>query len=105
MSRLLYETVYCYGSYHDNDSGEQLLGPFFCGMSMIMHIPQFNITLSSPTSTSKQIAVAMKFSGKGIIIEFCNDSGDARKTTGLDVSWLSRFNEEEERYFFTVYDL
>ena len=76
-----------------------LKGPFYCGMSQVMRIPQFAITLSSPTSTSCQIAVATKFSGhKGFVLEFNNASGIARASRGFDVSWLSRFKEEDERY-------
>ena len=76
-----------------------LAGPFYCGMSMVMSIPEFGIKLSSPTSTSCQIAVAMKFSGdKGIIMEFNNTSGKAKTVRGFDVSWISRFKEEDERY-------
>ena len=100
MSKLLYETVVHYGASHNNAfaGGDKILGPFFCGMSMIMHMPQFNIELSSPTSTSVHIEVAMKFSANGIIIQFSNDSGKSTNTLGLDVSWLSRFHEEDERY-------
>ena len=65
-----------------------------------MNIPQFNITLLSPTSTSVHLEVAIKFSGqKGIIIEFNNESDDGGEVKGLDVSWLSRFREEDERLF------
>ena len=64
-----------------------------------MNMPQFDIKLLSPTSTSAQLAVAMKFSGAaGIIIEFGNDRGWAEYVLGLDVSFISRFHEEDERY-------
>ena len=95
MGRLLKETVFCYGKFRSSG----LSGPFFCGMSMVMNMPQFNIQLLSPVSTSIHIEVAMKFSGdSGIIIEFDNTKGYGGSVVGLDVSWLSRFHEEDERY-------
>ncbi len=33
-------------------------GPYYCGLSYVMVIPQFNIRLYSRTSTTKQIEVA-----------------------------------------------
>ena len=66
-----------------------------------MTMPQFSIKLLSPTSTSCHIEVAMKFSGEyGIIIEFNNQGGYAKYVYGLDVSWLSRYREEDERYVY-----
>ena len=99
MSKFLQETIKAYGQRYDTDDKDKgLCGPFFTGMSMVMSMPQFNMRLLSPTSTSCQIAVSMKFSGeKGIIIEFDNDKGWARCLNGLDVSWMSRYHEEDER--------
>ena len=95
MSKLLKETVYVYGAHYDYG----LSGPFYCGMSSVINMPQFNISLFSPTSTSTHIQIAMRFGGnKGIIIEFNNDKGRSRRVYGLDVCWLSRFSEEEEVY-------
>ena len=69
-----------------------------------MTLPQFNIFLYSPTSTSAQIAVAVKFCGSaGIVMEFDNSSGKALTTAGFDCSWISRFKEEDERYDSAVY--
>ena len=101
MSKLLRETVRCYGQNHDDNTDEYtgIFGPFYCGMSAVMTMPQFSIQLFSPTSTSCQIAVATRFSGEsGIIIEFDNDGGHASFIHGLNVSWISRFREEDERY-------
>ena len=106
MAKLLKSTVESYGKTGygnmDKETYEQvnkLLGPFFCGMNVVMNMPQFDIKLLSPTSTSVQLAVAMKFSGAaGIIIEFGNDRGWAEYVLGLDVSFISRFHEEDERY-------
>ena len=100
-SKLLRQTITVYGQ--DNKHGDGLLGPFYCGMSRVMTMPQFAIKLFSPTSTSIHIEVAMKFSGEsGIIIEFNNQGGYATDVKGLDVSWLSRFREEDERYRSTI---
>lgn len=63
-SKTLIETVQCYGhTGYDRNNMPALTGPFFTGMSVVLNISQFNINLVSPTSTSKQIAVALKFSG------------------------------------------
>ena len=91
-----------YGQTHRNwidHQGGKLTGPFYCGMSMVMKMTQFAIDLLSPTSTSCQICVALKFSGhEGIVIEL-NNTTFAKQTRGLDVSWISRFKEEDERYY------
>ena len=64
-----------------------------------MNMPQFCIHLFSPTSTSVHLEVSMKFAGEeGSIIEFGNRTGDARYLYGLDVSVISRYWEEDERY-------
>ena len=73
-------------------------GPFYSGMAKVLDMPQFNIQLFSPTSTSVDIEVAMKFCGEsGIIIEVDN-SKVGQRTRLFDVSWISRFPEENERY-------
>eukprot|EP01083_Nonionella_stella_P224151 798150_1 len=72
MSRRLRECVEIFGQCrgykrsdkrYNKDKGTELLGPFYCGMSAVMSMPSFSMRLCSPTSTSKQIEVAMKFSG------------------------------------------
>ena len=106
-SKILKETVDAFGA--DGAGGRwnsmtgqhqgKLKGPFYTGMSVVMNLPQFNIQLLSPTSTSVHLEVAMKFSGdSGMIIEFENKSGDGRYIKGFDCSWISRFKEEDERY-------
>ena len=89
-----------YGQSNDvyPDNGK-LGGPFFCGMSMILTMPQFSIRLFCPTSTSCHMEVAVKFSGEeGIIVEFMtSDERYAQYLRGLDVSWISRYKEEDER--------
>ena len=103
MSKLLRETVAIYGQNNSTDdmfeTPSKLGGPFFCGMSTVMTLPQFAIKLFSPTSTSCQIAVAIKFAGHdGIIVEFASSQeSNASQLRGLDLSWLSRYKEEHER--------
>ena len=97
-SKLLLETVQVYGDTGEFWDGGMLCGPFYCGMSTVMRMPQFQILLQSPTSTSLHVEVAMKFSGEeGIIIEFNNSNVMSRQTKGFDVSYISRYKEEEER--------
>ena len=103
--QILKETICFYGETdqsftwdEDKEAKEGFLGPFYCGMSSVMTIPQFTMQLFSPTSTSCHIEVAMKFSGdNGIIIQFDNEGGMATGMEGLDVSWISRYKEEDER--------
>ena len=77
-----------------------LKGPFYSGMSMVLKIPEFQIRLLSPTSTTLHIEVALKFSGQqGIIIQMNNDKVGVN-VQAMDVSWISRFAEEEERYVY-----
>ena len=115
FSKTLRETVEIFGqcSYGEWDAVNQpswdtnkhinkLLGSFYCGMSFVMNIPEFNIFLCSPTSTSKQIEVAIKFSGdKGIVIQLDNpETPQYEELRGFNCSWISRYKEEDERYEF-----
>eukprot|EP01084_Bolivina_argentea_P224095 379015_1 len=72
-------------------------------MSVVMIIPEFNMRLCGPTSTSKHKEVAMKFAGRGGMIIQLNNNGDERSRNSLsffDCSWISRYSiEEEERLF------
>eukprot|EP01083_Nonionella_stella_P183460 663099_1 len=80
-------------------------GPFFCGISEVMVIPEFNIRLNAPTSTTKQIEVAQRFSGDdGIILQLNNDGYfSSFCLTSWNCAWLSSFNEEDERIWFGGY--
>ena len=102
MSKILRETVELYGKDTNRHNG--LKGPFFTGMSFVMTMPEFMIRLCSPTSTTVHIEVATKFSGQtGIIIKLKAgriggvDVGIDR-VRAMDVSWISRYREEDERY-------
>ena len=89
-SKVLKDTLWYYGKSSE--------GPFYTGMSWVMTLPQFNIYLYSPTSTSVKIAVAMTFCGDaGMIMEF-DQPADLQGSKGFDCSWISRFREEDERY-------
>merc|ERR1712228_1081907 len=82
----------------------QMFGPYFCGMNMRLNIPSFAMRLNSPSSTSKQISVAIKFSGpKGVVLTFDNPRNNRqyKYLRGWDCSWIGRFGkEEDERLFF-----
>ena len=97
LSKILRETVELYGECRFIDG---LCGPFYCGMSYLMTVPSFAIRLCSPTSTSKQIQVATKFSGdSGVIIQFNTPEKDGFEyLKAFDCSFISRFKEEDERY-------
>ena len=84
-----------------------MYGPYFCGMNMRLNIPSFAMRLNSPSSTSKQISVAIKFSGpKGVVLTFDNPDNNYQYSylRGWDCSWIGRFGkEEDERLFFGGY--
>ena len=81
-------------------SGEGHKGPFYCGISRVMMLRKFSVSLKSPTSTSVHIEVAMKFTGDGdgMIIEMDSYDGKAVSMGVYDCSWISRYKEEDERY-------
>ena len=120
MSRYLRELVECFGRCSNGDTFDKrddgyddynkpldaMKGPFYCGMNFKLNVPSFAMRLNSPTSTSKQIAVASKFSGtKGVVFTFDNPRNNSQYEylRGWDCSWISRFREEEERLFFGGY--
>ena len=59
QSKYFRETVEVFGFPEDPDDVEP--GPFFCGVDRVMIIPSFCLRLRGPTSTSKQLEVAMNF--------------------------------------------
>ncbi len=77
-------------------------GPFYCGVSSVMSIPAFNMRLCAPTSTSKQIEIAINFATRnGIIIQLNNNSDwHSRNLHFFDCSFVSHYKEEDERLFF-----
>ena len=106
QSKLLIETVCIYGirsaekhpGYTHNPTGQD--GPFFTGVTCVLPIPEFNIRLYSPTSTSKHIEVSIKFaSGNGMIITLNNDKFSGKGLRFFDCSWISRYPDEDERLF------
>lgn len=98
-----YEIEYDRGKDDRSKPLDALRGPYFCGMSFECNVPAFAMRLNSPTSTSKQIEVAIKFSGpSGVLFTFDNPSDNAQYKflRGFNCSWVSRFMEEDERLFF-----
>ena len=101
-SKRLREAVELFGDYnYDIDP------PFYTGISCVMEMQSFSIRLCAPTSTSVQMEVAVKFSGSnGIIMQLTTKgimTGTAQFVRGFDVSWLSNFKEEDERYQYLLY--
>eukprot|EP01083_Nonionella_stella_P018436 51372_1 len=109
-SKLLRETVEYFGNLGDHrkkaDSLEHAwkdlpmeTGPFYCGLSRVVVIPEFNIRLIAPTSTTKQIEVAQRFASENGIIIQLNNNGDMESylLPSWNCSWLSTFSGEDER--------
>eukprot|EP01084_Bolivina_argentea_P202623 346173_1 len=97
MSKILRETVQFYGVRSRYGTG-----PFYCGISFVMSIPEYCIRLCSPTSTSKDLQVSLNFATReGMIVEL-NDNGHGYswRLSLFNCSWISRYKEENERLFF-----
>ena len=66
-----------------------------------MSVPAFSIGLQAPTSTSKNLEVALRFAKtSGMVIQLHNARGYSKDEAFWDASWLSAFPEENERLFF-----
>eukprot|EP01084_Bolivina_argentea_P291447 500911_1 len=114
MSKMLREAVEIYGECGKGDWDginsprdrnkriNKLTGPFYCGLNVRLNIPEFNISLCSPTSSSLHIEVAVKFSGDmGIIIKLDNPpTVQYDKLRAFNCSWISRYKGEDEQLFF-----
>ena len=95
MSRRLRETVQLFGV--TGHIWERV--PLFCGLSHVMIFPQFQIRLCCPTSTTKEMEIAARFSGdEGIIVELATKIH--RFIRGFNCQWLSQYKEESEVLFF-----
>ena len=77
------------------------------GLNKVMYFERFTAYFNQPISTTKSLETAFSFAdGIGIILTFKRGGS---KEEGLipqylDVSWLSAFPNEEERYFgFDIY--
>ena len=106
MSKLLRETVEIFGQCSDRDEDDPLVGPFYSGLSFVINISNFLFRLSSPTSTSIHLEVAMKFGGDdGIILKLDNPEKNyhCQFLRGFDCSIISNYPEEDERYTFTFF--
>lgn len=100
QSKSFREVVECFGSIRADET--DAAGPFFTGIDVVLAVPAFAISLCSPTSTSKHMEVSMNFTnGSGMIIQLNNPDSDfrARLVPLLDVSWISRYPDEDERSF------
>ena len=97
QSKYFREVVEGFGHYGYSESG-----PFYTGLDKVMAIPEFSLHLAAPTSTSKHLEVSLIFCQKdGMIIELDNsqDHYQSNILPFFDVSWLSRYPEEDERIF------
>eukprot|EP01084_Bolivina_argentea_P024103 44972_1 len=67
-----------------------------------MHIPEFNLRLCSPTSTTKHTEIASRFSGaKGMILQLNNvGHGTSWLLRSWDCSWISNYGKDEDERLF-----
>jgi len=97
-SKHLIEIVNVFGisCYENNPNGKEK-GPYFCGLNCSLTFPSYNLRLTAPCSTTKQLSVATKFSDQqGVIVKLSNYNSNLHF---FNCSWLSSFGEEEERLF------
>ena len=98
MSRYLREVVQLYG---DHSYPGDLKGPFYSGLSCKIVFPEYQLRLASPTSTSRAIEVAVRFSGEnGIIVKLNNTVYGHDYLRGFSCQWISRYKGESEVLFY-----
>ena len=106
-SRRLREAVELYGEISGNSQYYNTLPTyetvhFYTGTSKTMQIPSFCVRLCAPTSTSIHLEVAASFAGRdGMILQFGTNRiihTIYNNLRLLDVSWISKYREEDERY-------
>ena len=100
FAKNIVEAIHVYGinghKRHEHDEHEK--GPFYCGLSVVLNIGSFAIYLKGPTSTTKDISVAINFAKrKGQIMELQNDTYRGQIQNMFDCSWISNYSEENER--------
>eukprot|EP01084_Bolivina_argentea_P128585 227263_1 len=94
-ARIFRETVEGFG-----DSVWTFDDYFYCGVSSVMPMPEFNIRLRAPTSSSKHLEVASHFAGvEGMVITLCCTDMYVGDRMTFDCSWLSRYKDEAEWVF------
>merc|ERR1712129_17151 len=97
MGKHLRELVELFGQ----NVRDGLKGPFYTGVSVRLCIPEFAMRLNSPTSTTKEFAVSVKFGGtKGMVLTFDNKGDQFMYLRGFNCEFISRYPEECERLFF-----
>ena len=102
-SKILKQTITDYGQWRNDHVGgrgklPRLVGPFYSGLSAVLTLSQFTMYIHSPLSTSAHLEVAVVFADEeGMILELDHKIGYAMFLRGMDVSWLSRYREEDER--------
>ena len=90
MSKLLIEIITGYSEMPSTASEE-----LYCGLNKALYIPNGNIHLRGPVSTSKEFAIAINYStNDDVILELTG-----RYQPRFHVSWLSRYIEEDEVIF------
>ena len=99
LAKGLREAVECYGT-DARWSDECKISTFYHGTSYL-YFSSFSASFCCPTSTTKQIEVAMLFidvdKNNGIILNLHHDG--YRSTMFMNVSFLSSYSNEDERLF------
>ena len=106
FSKNIIQAISVYGIDGDDGMDEYEVGPFYCGLSCVLSVGAFAILLKAPTSTTKDIEIAINFATRdGIIMEIQNDTGWAFEQRMFDCSWISNYSEENERLWVGYYNM
>ena len=94
MSKGLAELVQMFGT-----NGYDERGPFFTGLSQQFVMRSFYVKFAGATSTSKQLAVALRFAGPaGVLLTLENDTTMSGSSRCFDCSWCSQYAEDERLF-------
>ena len=101
MSKRLRELVEVFGEDNFNSNHSQrnnICGPFYCNVAFVATVPSFSVVFRGPTSTTKQLDVAMAFGDDGcMIVELANEHYPGEEQRFFNTSWISVWKEEDER--------
>ena len=87
------------GVGHMNDPPTK--GPFYTGLTVVLHLKEFSIGINVPTSTSMNKAAAINFAREdGMLITIENQQGNSWQQPLFNVNWVSSYPHEEECLWF-----
>eukprot|EP01083_Nonionella_stella_P156304 506055_1 len=85
-----------------NEDRNRIKGPFYCGVGTLMVVPEFNIRLCAPTSTTTDDIIAQSFAtDRGTVLELNNTGHWHSDSLRIwDCKWISHYSKEDEKLMF-----